>query len=228
MPSRSNIFVINYYYHIYNKTIDNLDPFNDVIVSDYFLNLVNYYRYSDLKMSYSETLRLEPDIKDQYWNHLKKSNKYKIEILAFCLMPNHFHFLLKEKQDKGISKFMADVLNGLTRFSNIINKRKGPIFLPRFRSKPIMDEEQLIHVSRYIHLNPYVSGLIGRIDDIWYYPFSSAGEYINETNNFLNTKHILDLGYYLGNRNKYKRFVENEAEHGKTKALNKYASKWCH
>ncbi|OIP82378.1 hypothetical protein AUK04_04775 [Candidatus Roizmanbacteria bacterium CG2_30_33_16] len=225
MPLRS-IFVNNYYYHIYNKTLDDLKPFEIEISSDYFINLINYYQYSDIKMSYSETLRLELDLKEQYFKHLRQSAKHKVEILAFCLMSNHFHLLLKQKQEGGISKFVGDVLNGFTRFCNIQNERKGPIFLPRFRSKPIMDEEHLIHVSRYIHLNPYVGGLINTVNDIWSYPLSSAHEYFSETIGIVNTEYILGLGYFLGNRRKYKMFVENETKHSKTRILTKYLFKW--
>jgi len=226
MPSRSNIFVNNYYYHIYNKTLDYLKPFEEETASGYFLNLINYYKYSDIKMSYSESIRLEPDQRQQYIKHLTMSVKHKVEILAYCLMPNHFHLLLKQKQDKGVSKYMGDILNGFTRFFNILNKRKGPLFLPSFRSKPIMNEEHLIHVSRYVHLNSYVSGLINTLNGIWTYPLSSAWEYINETNSLANTKYILELGYFLGNREKYRKFIESESDHGKTKALTKYIEKW--
>jgi len=226
MPSRSNIFVTNYYYHIYNKTLDDLQPFKEEVASDYFLNLINYYKHSDLKMSFSETLRLEPDQRAQYFKHLEELKKQKVEILSYCLMTNHFHLLLKQKEKGGVSKYMGDVVNGFTRFFNILNKRKGPIFLPRFRSKPIMNEEHLIHVSRYIHLNPYVSELINTPEDIWTYFYSSAKEYIHRAVNIVNPEYILGLGYFLGNRGKYKRFVENEAEDGKTKAQIKYIKKW--
>ncbi len=226
MPSRPNIFITNYYYHIYNKTIDYLKPFEKESASNYFLNLIKYYKHSEIKMSYSATLRLEPDQHKQYFKHLAEAEKNKAEVLAYCLMPNHFHLLVKQKQKNGISKYIGDVLNGFTRFYNILNKRKGPIFLPCFRSKPIMNEEHLIHVSRYIHLNPYVTGLINTLDNIWTYPLSSAWEYINERNNFVNTKYILDLGYFLGKREKYRKFVESESEHGKTKTLTKYVKKW--
>lgn len=226
MPSRSNIFVTNYYYHIYNKSIDFLRPFELPNISYYFLNLLAYYRHVHLKMSYSETLRLDPNMHANYFVGLEKVQKYKVEILAFCLIPNHFHLLIKQGCKGGISKFMGDVLNGITRFYNIANGRKGPLFLPSFRSKPIVSEEHLIHVSRYIHLNPYVAGLLQNIEDIWGYNLSSAEDYLRQKSNFLHTENVLGLGYFLCNKDKYKAFVESGSEQGRTRAWMKYVEKW--
>ena len=225
MPSRPNIFVNNYYYHIYNKTLDNLRPFEIEAISNYFLNLIDYYKYTAITMSYSKTSLLEFDQKEHYFNHIREG-KSKTIILAFCLMPNHFHLLLKQKQDKGISKYISDILNSITRYFNTMTERKGPIFLPRFKSKPIMNEEHLIHVSRYIHLNPFTSNLIKNIKDIWFYSFSSAAEYFKNKNHITDVKFILDLGYFLGNNKKYIRFVENNSENNKTEFHTKYVLKW--
>jgi len=228
MPSRSNIFVTNYYYHIYNKTIDYLKPFNKKIVSNYFLNSLNYYKYANIRMSLSGMFRLDRFQEQKYLDHLKQSKKFKAEILCYCFMPNHFHLLLKQRQKGGIIKLMSDALNSLTRFFNIINNRRGPLFLPRFRSKPIMSEEHLIHVSRYIHVNPYQSKLIDTYNDIWTYHFSSAKDYVNGKENVVNAKYILDLGYFLGDKKKYQKFVESQAGYNKTNSYMNYVKKWSH
>ncbi len=222
MPSRSNIFVTGYHYHVYNKTLDDLKPFTEGVISNYFLHLLHYYKHTGLQMSYSQYLRLKP-VLQEYFHRKVESSKLRVEVVAYCLMPNHYHLLLKQKTRAGVSKYMADVTNGLTRFYNIMHKRKGPLFLPSFRSKPIMDEELLIHVSRYVHLNPYTSGLISSKEEMWTYPYSSAKEYSHKSKATANPTSVLELGYFLGSREKYRKFVENEAEHGKTRTLIRYA-----
>src|SRR5205823_11981573 len=109
---------------------------------------------------------------------LSDPNTFRVEILCFCIMPNHWHLLVRQKVDRGISKFLSDAINSLTRYYNILHERSGPFFLPRFKSVAIRSEEQLIHVSRYIHLNPYSSGIINNFEDLINYPWSSFRGYM--------------------------------------------------
>lgn len=75
---------------------------------------------------------------------------------------------------------MFDTINALTRFYNIGKKRKGPLFFPQFRSRQILTQEQLIHVSRYLHLNPYSAGLVKTLSQLETYQPSSLHQYLHK------------------------------------------------
>lgn len=91
-------------------------------------------------------------------------------------MPNHFHLLLKQTSDGGISEFVGKLINSYTKFYNLKYNRVGPLFQGQFKAVLIESDEQLIHVSRYIHLNPITSFLVKDLSD---YEWSSYNEYTN-------------------------------------------------
>ena len=136
-------------------------------------------------------------------------------------MPNHYHFLIKQKKDKGIIRFMADILNSFTRYYNSKNKRKGSVFLTPFRSRKIVSDEQFIHTSRYIHLNPYSAGLVNTHQELIKYPYSSFKEFIYPNRSQLcNTEPILKM--FGDDREKYREFALSNAEHQRTLEYLKY------
>ena len=221
MPSRRDVFVNNGIYHIYSKTIDRKLVFEEKNLCFEFLNTVNYYKSAtNLRFSkYKEALN-EKIIKLE-----KKIIKPRVQILSNCLMPNHYHLQIKQLIDNGIIRFMADVLNSFTRYYNSKNKRKGPIFLTPFRSRQIVSDEQLIHTSRYIHLNPYSAGIVNTQEDLINYPYSSFKEYVEKNEEGIcNTDEILKM--FGGDRERYKEFVLSNAEHQRTLEYIKYAKDW--
>lgn len=218
-------FVTKYCYHLYNKTIDDFTPFSDDSFSQHYIDLARYYRSGNCKVSYSCYIKSPPDIKEQFNKDIIDPNYFQIEIIAYCLMPNHYHFLLRQKINGGIFNFMNNVSNAFTRYFNIINLRIGPLFIPQYKSRLIANEEQLIHVSRYIHLNPYAAGLVNSVDDLYHYRFSSLKEYVG--NNGLSDKSIiLNTDYFLNNIAKYKAFIDNHADYQKSLEYIKYVEKW--
>lgn len=97
-------------------------------------------------------------------------------IYAYCLMPNHYHFLVEEKKDR-IAKFIGRLFTGYSIYFNKKYRRQGTLFQDRFKSKIIQKENYFLTVSRYIHLNPYKSGIT---NDPMNYPYSSLREYNND------------------------------------------------
>lgn len=98
-----------------------------------------------------------------------------VEIVAYCLMPTHVHLILKQSEENGISHFVNNILNSYTRYFNTKHKRKGPLWESRFKSKLVETDEQLLHLSRYIHLNPVTAFLVDK-PELWRY--SSYREYL--------------------------------------------------
>lgn len=224
MPTRRDIFKNGEIYHVFNKTIDKRKVFDNEFISERFLSLAHYYRSTKVVLRYSKFTSL-PDIeKVMKMKELGYQKYYKVNILCYSLMPNHFHFLLKQKKGEGLVNFVSDILNSTTRFFNVLYERQGPLFLPRFKSRRIVSREQLIHVSRYIHLNPYSSGLVFTLENLANYRLSSLGEYLKEKRGICHTDVILNQ--FHNNRDSYRNFVFNNAEHQKRLEACKYMEKW--
>lgn len=106
-------------------------------------------------------------------------------------MPNHFHFLLKQIAEDGISNFLSKFTNSYTRYFNTKHQRVGPLFQGAFKAVHIETDEQLIHLSRYIHLNP-VSSIVIPKKDLLTYPWSSLPAYIHSNTRIVNTVPVLN------------------------------------
>lgn len=225
MASRADRFFNGGVFHVFNKTVDRRIIFNKPHISNYFLSILLYYRSIKANIKYSRSKHLPSYLKEPKLIELKIKKYFKVDILAYCLMPNHFHLLIKQKADNGLVRYVSDVTNSVTRYYNISHERKGPLFLPQFKSKRILTREQLLHVSRYIHLNPYSSGLLRDINLLDTYPLSSFNEYIHlDTEGICNKDAILNQ--YSGKKDTYKEFVYQNAEYQKTLEYIKYHEKW--
>lgn len=103
-----------------------------------------------------------------------------VQIVAYCFMPTHIHLLLKQLAENGISKYMKDILISYTRSFNTAHQRKGPLWESRFKSILVSNDEQLLHLTRYLHLNAVTAKLVDSPDE---WPFSSYKEYLGQTDN---------------------------------------------
>ena len=119
-------------------------------------------------------------------------------------MPTHFHLLLKQLKGNGISKFLSLIENSYTRFFNLTHRRKGPLWESRFKSVHIDTDEQLLHLTRYIHLNPTSAKLVNKPEQ---WKFSSYYEYLERKpskSDICRFSDIISL-----NAKQYKEFVED-------------------
>ena len=210
MPTRRDVFVNNNIYHIFNKTIAPFKSFHYKPYAHKFVDIFSYYTLKRV-IPYSKYLRLN----DKQKMMLPQVDKPYVEILAYCLMPNHYHFQLKQIETNGIHIFMSNIVNAFTRYYNILNERKGPLFLPVFRSQFIYSVEQLLHTSRYIHLNPVKDRLVKNFADLRNYKYSSFHEYAT-TPILCNTDIVMH--YFDNDSSRYTNFLENDVEHQKVLA----------
>jgi len=207
MPRRKIVIATSETYHIMIRSIAQIPIFKQT--RDYFraLEATDYYRYGDIPISLSHYKRLRKDVKEAFMKNLKK-HKTIIDIYSFSLMPNHCHFLLKQNQNKGISNFMSNFQNSYAHYFNTKYQRTGGLFQSMFKAVHIETDEQLLHVSRYIHLNPVTAYLI-EIGKLKNYPWTSFPDYIKE-----NKPQFIDLSLILSffkNKNAYKKFVFDQA-----------------
>lgn len=211
MPARITPLVNNEIYHICNRSISFIPAF--VSKRDYqrALEILNYYQYAKTPLCFSKFKRLSLKERISLLEKLNKEDRRLGKILCFCLMPNHFHLLLKQTKEGGISKLVANFQNSYTRYFNLKNKRVGPLLQGTFKAVRIETDEQLIHVSRYIHLNPYSSLVIKNLEELERYPWSSLGEYLYSQKRKLSfPKEILD---FFKNPQQYKKFIFDQADY---------------
>lgn len=107
----------------------------------------------------------------------KYALQYQIAFIAYCLMPNHYHFLLRQDGHFPISKFINVLFNGYVQAVNHQKNRSGTLFEGRFKHKPVDRDEYLIHLCRYIHANPVKAGLVTHLEE---WPYSNYLEWIDE------------------------------------------------
>ena len=168
-------FAANHFYHVYNRAI------SDGLV---FYKAENYVHCLNLTKRYMQ--------------------RYGVNILAYCLIPNHFHFLLQQEKEIPVSKFISVLFNAYVQAVNRQLDRKGTLFQGRSKYKLIDKDEYLVHLCRYIHLNPVKAKLTKRPED-WQY--SNYLEWIG-----LRGGEIVDEGFiaeHFSSSQEYQRFVED-------------------
>ena len=171
MPYLKTPLVTGHIYHVYNQGIDRRLIFSNKREYLRALQTIRFYIYRQnfIKLSHyltsgSQQLFILKRIRE---------SPLRVILLAYCLMPNHFHFVVKQAEDKGISQFLANFQNSYTKYFNAKHKRKGSLLLNPFRAVRIETDEQLLHVVRYVHLNPYSSAIITDLNKVLDYPYSS-------------------------------------------------------
>jgi len=191
------------YYHIYNRGNGRMDIYKDD--QDYF-NFLKRLKLSlgiEDKATQRQTLqslplsgiRIEPLPKDAF------------SIICYCLMPNHFHFLIKQNNKVSISKLINKVCSSYTKYFNKKYDLVGHLLQDRFKAVVVDNDEYLLWLSAYIHQNPKVAGLVRDLKD---YKWSSYLYYLNSNNSnsqFFCDKDIVLEGFK--NINEYKDFVED-------------------
>jgi len=188
MPGREIPLVSGEIYHVINRGIASQPIFGDKRDYHRFLETIFYYQNQNPPLRYAKFLTLSVEERNRILRNLKKKKDFNVEFMSFCLMPNHFHLLLRQVKDGGISKFLSNLTNSYTRYFNTKNQRKGPLFQGKFKAVRIENDNQLLHVTRYIHLNPYTSYVIKNVEELASYPYSSFQEYLNPNDNQIMNK----------------------------------------
>lgn len=216
MPTRKIPLVTGEIYHITNRGIDHRPVFTEKREFKRALQTIYFYQFVSPSIKLSKFLLLSLADQKDYLDKLNKSSKRLVEIFSYCLMPNHFHFLLRQAQEKGITQFISQFENSYTRYFNTRHRRVGPLFLDQFKAVRIESEEQLVHVSRYIHLNPYSSfivknQIVKNQKELLKYPWSSLPEFLDpKMEGICQKEMILD---YFQDSEAYKNFVLDQADY---------------
>jgi putative transposase len=144
-------------FHVLSRGVDKRKIFLDD--QDYLRFIHDLFEFNDQERVNTTFYRFhhQPQSNDIASRKIKierKPRKLLVNIHAFCLMPNHYHFLLSSRVENGISRFMKKINMGYAKYFNQRYERKGTLFEGRYKSIFIKDEAHFIHIPYYIHLNP--------------------------------------------------------------------------
>ena len=226
---RKEKFLLGEYYHIYSRIIlnvpefENKDNANKLAQTFLLANSTNSgkafdYLRNNINISLKDALKIS------------KSGEKLTEVLCYAIMPNHYHFLVKEIREKGITDFIRKCNTSIAKYINTKTGRKGPLFESRFKSKHIHSNDYLLRLSVYINLNP-LDFLIGKdwrenkIKDwesarkkILNYPWSSAKHFISSStpdfdedvySNIISGMDMITSQF--NNKNDYERFLRERS-----------------
>lgn len=150
---RKEKFAPGEYYHIFSRTILNANQFKDY--SNAKRLLLAFLIANSTKSSEGfQLLRNNKNATLKDLNKIVKDGKKLVDILCYSIMPDHYHLLVMEKEENGITNFVLKCNTSIAKYINIKNDRKGPLFENTFKAKHIDSNEYLLHLSLYIHLNP--------------------------------------------------------------------------
>lgn len=197
----TTVFAPFEYYHIYNRGNRKQDIFRGEDDRARFLLSLLLFQHPDPPIQLNRIVR-------RYVQHrmldISDMARRLVELVAFVLMPNHFHCMVREVQPGGISKYMQRFLNSYTKYFNTKYELVGHVFQGPFQAVHIEDDNQLLYCSAYIHRNP--RELSGWRDREHEYPWSSFPDYIgaNRWGALLQPDIVLDQ---TGRGDRYRRFV---------------------
>ena len=177
MPQyRDIVFTSGEYYHVFNRGVERRPIFTNDRDYKRALATLTYYRSSSPPVRFSKFLTTPIDSKAELVKRLAAS-PLDVSLVSYCLMPNHFHFLVQQLSENGVPKFVSKFSNSYTKYFNTKHSRVGPLLQGNFKAVLVESEEQLLHLSRYIHINPVVSSLVKR-NELSTYRWSSFNEYL--------------------------------------------------
>ncbi|MCL5019036.1 MAG: transposase [Patescibacteria group bacterium] len=157
MPAKNarKQYLENGYYHLYNRGVEKRTIFLDQQDYSVFLSYLKEYLIPKNEKALQEILsnsNTSSKEKDKALKLLHLNNFYnEITLLAYCLMPNHFHFFIKQKNPNSIDKFMNSLCTRYTMYFNKKYKRVGSLYQGVYKAVLVSSEEQFLHLSRYIH-----------------------------------------------------------------------------
>lgn len=208
-------FADNEIYHVFNRGVDKRKVFLEK--EDYLRFIHDMYEFNDessvLNSVYYFNSRFRTiEVEPQYIKE-RKHRKLLVEILAFALMPNHFHLLLRQKREQGIVHFMQKLGTGYTMFFNQKYKRSGSLFQGRYKSVHVAKTAHFNYLPFYIHMNPLElyrgsTSIVRKMDFLDKYRWSSYQDYAGGKN-FPSVTSRDFLSQYMGSPKEQLREIRN-------------------
>lgn len=214
MPAKNTLksFVENGYYHIYNRGVEKRTIFTNHLDYSTFLGYLKQYLSPPSPHSDQRTLVLNGKT---YTVETRKPNNFhgKVTLLAYCLMPNHFHLLIKQTAKNNITSFMKSLCTRYTMYFNKSQQRVGRLFQGIYKAVLVETDAQLLHLTRYIHLNPLkLSPTARSLHQLLISQPSSYAEYCGKRiTPWIDTTEVISFfNTHANHQNSYQSFVETD------------------
>lgn len=157
---RKEKFAPGEYYHIYNRTLSNIPVFKERGNCDRLMQAFLLANSTQASKAF-QFLRDNKNASIEDALEITKNGKKLVDVICYTIMPDHYHLLLKEKLEGGITSFIHRCNISVVKYINTKTDRRGPLFESLFRSKHVATNNYLLHLSLYIHLNP-LDFLVGK------------------------------------------------------------------
>jgi len=204
MARRKILFISGEIYHIFNRSVAGIPIFKGKRESEIFLDAIKFYLQPKPPTKFSIYRKSRPSFP------LNLDQKI-VTIINYCLMPNHFHLTLKQEMENGIKQFLHRISNSFAHYYSIKYKKRGHVFEDKYKAVRIETEEQLLHLSRYIHLNPVTSYLVEKPEE---YPYSSYKTYLGkEKSDMIDSSYVLN---HFSSLKEYQEFVLSQKDYQRT------------
>ena len=200
MPAKNSLkeYSPDSYYHVYNRGVAKQNIFLDEQDYKTFLSYLKLYlTLIDLQ---GQSLQVSPSKK-------LKNYSQELKLLAYCLMPNHFHLFVFQKEDNSMANFLRSLATKYSMYFNRKYKRVGHVFQGRYKAVMVTNENQFIYLSKYIHRNPLNILPTGTV--LAGYKYSSYPNYLRRFNQaWVDTADILSYFAKQRQTESYRKFVE--------------------
>lgn len=193
---RKDPLITDQYYHIYNRGVDKRDIFMNKSDLDRFVLSVKEFNIIDPIGSIQSSLKNKTDL-----DRLKNEDKQLVSIVCFCMNPNHFHFIVKQEVEGGISEFFKRLLGGYTKYFNQTHNRNGSLFQGRFKSKSLSAEDYFLKIRPYVNINYLIHDIPPEKSHLI---LSSCQEYDSLLFNLVNKKEAINLIEFYGSNKNFK------------------------
>ena len=207
MSIRRQPLITGQMYHIYNRGVDKRDIFADKHDINRFIESIKEFNRED-KINSLANLRKSKQSYQIEVSPLSEGNLKKplVEIIGYCFNPNHFHLILKQSVDGGISRFMQKLLGGYTYYFNAKNARSGSLFQGLFKSQLIANENYFNKLIGYVNKNYLVHSIPETKNDL---VFSGDYEFENNKFNIISEKEGENILKVFGGVKKFKKHCDD-------------------
>ena len=203
MSIRRQPLITGQMYHIYNRGVDKRDIFADKSDIYRFIESIKEFNREDKVHSIRDLHKTKQNLQTGLKGlSVEEKKESLVEIIGYCLNPNHFHFILRQSKDNGIAKFMQKLQAGYTNYFNIKNIRSGSLFQGTFKSQIITGQNYFNKLVGYVNKNYLIHSIPENKNDL---VFSGDFEYENNKFNIISKKEAENILKFFGGVNKFKK-----------------------